>query len=178
VVKPIEYEIRRAAPSDAEDIAAAHADSIRSIGPQFYAADTVNAWGSGLTSGVYVKAMDYGEVFWIAIGTLSGKHEVLGFSFHRVDENQHGTSVYVRGEVARRGIGSALFRVAEAAARRAGATSIDIAASLAAVEFYKAHGFEEVGRGEHRLHSGQPMPCIFMRKGLTGPDTRGRRTTG
>jgi putative acetyltransferase len=139
-VKRIEYEIRRAIPSDAGDIAAAHADSIRSIGPQFYAAETVNDWGSGLTSDVYVKAMEYGEVFWIAVGGLGGTQEVLGFSSHRVDEHHHGTSVYVRGEAARRGIGSALFRIAEAAARRAGATSIDIAASLAAVEFYKAHG--------------------------------------
>ena len=176
-MKPIEYVIRRAAPSDAEDIAAAHADSIRSIGPRFYAAETVNAWGSGLTSDLYVKAMDSGEVFWIAVAGLGGKHEVLGFSSHRVDENQHGTSVYVRGEAARRGIGSALFRVAEASARRAGATSIDIVASLAAVEFYKVHGFEEVGRGEHRLQSGQPMPCVFMRKTLTRPTTRGRRTS-
>lgn len=177
-MKRIEYEIRRATPSDADGIAAAHSRSIRSIGPQFYAAETVNAWGSGLTSDLYMKAMEDGEVFWIAVGGLGGKQEVLGFSSHRVDEHQHGTSVYVRGEAARRGIGSALFRVAEAAARCAGAASIDIAASFAAVDFYKARGFEVVGRGEHRLQSRQPMPCVFMRKTLTLTDTRGRRTSG
>ena len=39
-----------------------------------------------------------------------------------------------------------------------------IDASLAAVEFYQAHGFEETGRGDHRLRSGRRMPCVFMRK--------------
>jgi putative acetyltransferase len=176
-VKRIEYQIRRATASDATDIAAAHADSIRSIGPHFYGAETVNDWGSGLSSDVYVKAMECAEAFWIAVGGLGSKPEVLGFSSHRADEHQHGISVYVRGDAARQGIGSALFRVAEAAATRAGATTIDIAASLAAVAFYKAHGFEEVGRGEHRLQSGQSMPCVFMRKPLTIGETRGRRTT-
>jgi hypothetical protein len=64
-----------------------------------------------------------------------------------------------------------LFRAVEAAALAAGATSSHIDASLAAVEFYKANGFEEVGRGEHRLSSGGSMPFVFMRKRLTpGPD--------
>lgn len=95
-----------------------------------------------------------------------GKPEVLGFSSHRIDGDEHGTAVYVRGKAARQGVGSALFRVAEAAAVATGATSINIDASLAAVEFYKANGFEEVGRGEHRLWSGRPMACVFMRKKL------------
>jgi putative acetyltransferase len=91
----------------------------------------------------------------------------LGFSSHRIDENEHGVAVYVRGKAARFGIGSALLRSAEASAVGAGATGIHIDASLAAVEFYKANGFEEVGRGEHRLWSGRAMACVFMRKNLT-----------
>jgi len=87
------YEIRRAIPADAEGIAAAHADSIRSIGPQFYPPETVHAWDSGLASELYVKAMASGEVFWIAVGALAGGHEVLGFSSHRVDDNSCGVFV-------------------------------------------------------------------------------------
>jgi ribosomal protein S18 acetylase RimI-like enzyme len=51
-------------------------------------------------------------------------------------------------------------------ATTAGATSIHLDASLVAVEFYKALGFEEVGRGEHLLSSGCAMSCVFMRKDL------------
>ena len=120
-----------------------------------------------MTGDLYVNAMAGGEIFFIAIGELGGQSEVLGFSSHRIDENEHGVAVYVRAQAARFGIGSALLRSAEASAVGAGATSIHIDASLAAVEFYKANGFEEVGRGEHRLWSGREMACVFMRKNLT-----------
>lgn len=161
-------QTRRANPDDAEAIAAAHLDSIRSIGPAYYPADVVDAWGAGLTPDIYVKAMEGGEVFFIATADDDGKPAVLGFSSHCVDDQQDGASVYVRGGTARRGVGTALLRLAEEHARAHGAKSIQIQASLAGVEFYKANGFEETGRGEARLMSGQSMPCVFMRKVLTG----------
>jgi ribosomal protein S18 acetylase RimI-like enzyme len=144
-------------------MAVAHRDSISTIGSQFYPPDTVAAWAAGLSADVYVNAMAGGEVFFIA---NDGHEDVLGFSSHRVDGAVHGTSVYVRGLAARRGIGSSLFQLAEADAIAAGASSLEIDASLAAVQFYRAHGFEEIGRGEHELPSGQRMECVFMRKEL------------
>lgn len=169
-MRPVKVEIRRAELADVHEIAAAHLDSIRSIGPRFYEADIVKDWGAQVKGELYARAMAGGEVFYIAIGQLGEMREVLGFSTHRVDDNEHGTAVYVRGTAARRGIGSALYRVAEADARAAGATSINIDASLAAIEFYRANGFEEVGRGEHQLGSGRSMACVFMRKDLTPTD--------
>jgi ribosomal protein S18 acetylase RimI-like enzyme len=165
-MKTTTYETRRAAFPDADDIVAAHRDSIRAIGPAFYPPDVVDDWGAGLTAGVYVKAMEEGEVFFIAIGEIAGERAVLGFATHRIDSGRHGTSVYVRGAAARRGIGSALFRLAEADAVASGATSIEIEASLAGVGFYKTQGFEEVSRGDIRLRSGRPIACVFMRKNL------------
>ena len=162
----IHFELRRARPADVDEIAAAHLDSIRSIGPLSYDAAIVSDWGARVKGDLYLNAMACGEVFYVAIGELSGELQVLGFSSHRIDDNEHRTAVYVRGRAARLGVGSALFRTAEAGAIAAGATSIHVDASLAAVEFYKANGFEEVGRGEHRLQSGRPMACVFMRKNL------------
>jgi putative acetyltransferase len=158
-----DFRIRHATHADADAIARTHLDSIETIGPQFYPAEIVREWSSGLTPDMYRRAMGYGEVFFIA---LDQHDTVLGFATHRVDGSQHGTAVYVRGSAARRGVGSALYRLAEADAVRAGAESIVIDASLAAVEFYKAQGFEETGRGDHRLRSGRLMPCVFMRKAL------------
>jgi putative acetyltransferase len=159
-----ELHTRRADPDDAEAIALAHLDSIRTMGPAFYPPDVVEAWGSGITPAIYVKAMEGGEAFFVATGHIDGKPAVLGFSTHRVDDAQDGASVYVRGEVSRRGIGTALLRLAEEHAHVHGATSIQIQASLAGVEFYKANGFEEIGRGEAVLMSGRSMPCVLMRK--------------
>jgi putative acetyltransferase len=167
-VKYSEFETRRADPADAEAIALAHVDSIRSIGPRFYPPNVVDDWAAGLTAAVYVNAMDAGEVFFLATGDLAGERAVLGFaSDYILEGSQHGTSVYVRGIAARRGIGSVLLRLAEAHAGARGATTIQVEASLAGVEFYKANGFVEIGPGETRLLSGRPIACVFMRKALT-----------
>jgi GNAT superfamily N-acetyltransferase len=161
-----EYEIRLAHPSDASDIAMAHRDSIRSVGPTFYPANVIDDWGEGLTPDLYVKAMEGGEVFFIATGQIDDKPVVLGFATHRIDDARDGMSVYVRGAATRHGIGSALLRSVEAHAIAKGARSIPVEASLAGVEFYKANGFEEVGRGETRLMSGRSIACVFMQKTL------------
>ena len=165
----LHFEIRRATVADVDEIAAAHLDSIRSFGARYYTAEIVSDWGERVNGDLYVNAMAHGEVFFIAVGELGGKREVLGYSSHRIDGKKPGTAVYVRGKADRLGIGSALFRAAEAAAIAAGAASIEIDASLAAVEFYKAQGFEEVGRGKHRLWSGRSMACVFMRMSLAAP---------
>ena len=161
-----EVQVRRADPTDAAAIASAHLDSIRSIGSTFYPRDVVDAWGSGLTPDIYVQAMEGGEAFFIATKHIDGQPVVLGFATHRVDDSQDGTSVYVRGGAARQGIGTSLLRLAEAHALAHGATSLQIQASLAGVEFYKANGYQEIGRGEAQLMSGKSMPCVFMRKFL------------
>jgi putative acetyltransferase len=157
--------LRRATPSDADAIAEAHVDSIRAIGPDFYPPHVVEAWAAGLTSDLYVRAMNDGEAFFVAVDPLDDQ-VVLGFSTHRTEPDEHRTAVYVRGSAARRGVGSALFQRAEADVRACGGTTINIAASLAAVDFYKANGFEETARGEHRLRNGVMMACVLMRKTL------------
>ena len=164
------FQTRRAEASDADAIADAHLDSIRSIGPRFYPANVVDDWTEGLTRELYLAAMNNGEVFFIATGTLAGDHVVLGFaSDYVIDGSLHGTSVYVRGAAARRGIGSALLRLAEAFGISRGGTRVRVEASLAGVEFYRVNGFEETGRGDTHLMSGRPIACVFMEKRLAVP---------
>jgi len=163
----MQFATRRATESDAAAIAEAHLDSIRSLGSQFYSSGIVDDWSEGLGPGLYVEAMARGEVFFIAIGEIDGKMAVLGFaSDYRIEGSLHGASAYVRGAVARRGIGSVLMRLAEAHAIARGARSVRIEASLAGLEFYRAHGFVEIDRGETHLRSGRPIACVFMEKQL------------
>jgi hypothetical protein len=56
--------------------------------------------------------------------------------------------VYVGGHAARRAVGSSLHRFAEADAIAKGAASIQIDASLAAVDFYRALVRRPPGRGD------------------------------
>jgi GNAT superfamily N-acetyltransferase len=161
------YRTPRADPSDADAIAEAHRDSIRSVGPAFYPQTVVDDWGHAITPDLYVRAMAGGEVFFMAVGEIEDKAAVLGFATdYCIEGAEHGTSVYVGGMAARHGVGSALFRLAEARAISRGATSIKVEASLAGVEFYKANGFVETARGETRLTSGRSIACVFMRKTL------------
>jgi GNAT superfamily N-acetyltransferase len=160
-------ETRRAQPADVDAIALAHLDSIRSIGPRFYPPSVVDDWQEGVSGALYLKAMEGGEVFFIATGEIDGQELVLGFaSDYRLEGSRHGTSVYVRGLAARQGIGAMLLALAESHAREAGATSIHIDASLAGLEFYRANGFAETGRGEICLTTGKLIACVFMRKDL------------
>jgi putative acetyltransferase len=162
----VNFEIRRADPDDAAEIAEAHRDSIRVIGSRYYDRPIVDAWVGGVQPENYVRAMSRGEKFFVALGSIGGERKVLGFSTHRVDGERHRTAVYVRGDAARQGIGTALFRTAEADVVASGAAGIQIDASLGAVPFYTANGFEETGRGELRLRSGDAMACVFMTKTL------------
>lgn len=158
--------LRLATEEDADGILRAHIDSIKTLGPLYYPSDVIEAWGEGLTPDLYAKAMQDGEVFYIAIESVDGRQVVLGFATHRVDDQQDGASVYVRGRAARLGIGTSLLRLAEEHARAHGAASLQIQASLAGVEFYKANGFEALRSGEAVLMSGKSMPCVLMRKQL------------
>jgi putative acetyltransferase len=162
--QPVVFEIRRAEASDAESMAAAHLDSIRPIGPRYYEPAIVQDWGGRVEAGMYLRAMVRGEVFFIAVDAHDHTAGVLGFSSHSQHGDEHGIGVYVRGSAARRGVGSALLHAAEADALASGAMTLDIDASLAAVDFYKRHGFIETGRGSHRLWSGRSMSCVFMKK--------------
>src|SRR2546422_8471837 len=99
------FEVRLAKLTDVEAIAAAHLDSIRSIGALYYTPAIVSDWGARVKGDLYVNAMARGEVFYIAVGELGDKAEVLGFSSHRKHGREHRTAVYVRGKAARLGIG-------------------------------------------------------------------------
>jgi putative acetyltransferase len=162
---PEAIRTRRATVSDADALAEAHRDSIRSIGPAFYPPQAVDDWCEGLSPNIYARAMDNGEAFFVAIGDVDGRSVVLGFaSDYQIDGARFGVSVYVRGSAARRGIGSALLRLAEADAAASGATSLHIEASLAGIAFYRAHRFIETGRGEALLTCGRTIACAYMWK--------------
>jgi putative acetyltransferase len=158
------FKIRSAQPADADRIASAHRESISSLGPRYYEPDIVQDWGAHIRPEMYATAMAEGEQFFVAVDAHAIEYEILGFSSTRSYGGEHHIAVYVRGSAARRGVGSALFREAERAARANGAASIHVDASLAAVEFYRAQGFDTLGHGEHRLPSGRKMPCVFMQK--------------
>lgn len=143
-------------------------DSIHSLGSKVYGLEVISVWGAPKDGEKYRWAMEGGELFFVAVSGEGDRERVLGFSSYRVVEGKHRTAIYVRGEAVRMGVGSALFKAAETAARDQGADEIHVAASLGAVTFYRGLGFEELAVGQHRLSNGILMGCVFMRKALRG----------
>jgi hypothetical protein len=82
--------------------------------------------------------------------------QVLGFVIdYCIDGPTQGTSVYVSGAPATRGMGTALLARVEAHARAAGVTCVHIDASLGGVDFSKANGYCEVAPGRRRQRDPQ-----------------------
>jgi ribosomal protein S18 acetylase RimI-like enzyme len=158
-------QIRPAVLTDADSIAAVHVESIHSLGAKVYGADVISAWGAPRDGERYRRAMKGGELFFVAV-SRDDRDWVLGFSAYRFEDGKHRTAIYVRGAAARMGVGTALFQAAETAAKEHGAAEIHVSASLAAVEFYKGCGFEELTTAKHHLKNGTPMDCVLMRKRL------------
>ena len=97
------FDIRRAEPADVDKIAAAHLDSIRSIGARYYPTEIINDWCARVKGALYLGAMARGEVFFIAVRESGGRPDVLGFSSHGRHGHEHHTAVYVRGMATRLG---------------------------------------------------------------------------
>src|SRR5688500_16345289 len=120
------FIIRPATIDDVDRIARAHTRSIRTLGATAYDATVISAWGRARSGEPYASAMERGEHFFVALegaptstpGGTNGASEakprddVVGFSSYRVEDGKHRTAIYVVGEVARQGVGTALFREA------------------------------------------------------------------
>ncbi|MDZ4698518.1 MAG: GNAT family N-acetyltransferase [Rhodothermales bacterium] len=71
---------------------------------------------------------------------------------------------FVHPTYARRGIGGAILRASEAAAREAGFLALELVATLPGEPLYRAFGFEAVERYEAVLPGGVMLPLVAMRK--------------
>lgn len=71
---------------------------------------------------------------------------------------------FVHPEWARRGIGRRLLALSEQAARAAGFTRLEIAATLPGVPLYEASGYTVVERTEVPLPNGERLPIARMRE--------------
>jgi N-acetylglutamate synthase-like GNAT family acetyltransferase len=90
---------------------------------------------------------------------------IVGFA-QLVTAQQEVRAVYVLPEAGGRGIGSALLARLEIAARGLGIEAVELRASLNAVPFYLASGYEQLEDTTHRLADGTELRCVRMRKSL------------
>jgi len=91
---------------------------------------------------------------------------VIGFD--TLNQNQREIeAMYVRPEVVRRGVGTAILHKLEKRATDLGIGSLKMNASLNAVRFYESAGYESQKEMKHRLASGVEIGCVLMTKKLS-----------
>jgi N-acetylglutamate synthase-like GNAT family acetyltransferase len=71
---------------------------------------------------------------------------------------------FVHPNWARQGIGAAILKACEDAARAAGFTRLEMGATLSGVAFYKAKGYTAVQNLEVPLNNGEALPIVKMQK--------------
>ncbi|AYL94054.1 GNAT family N-acetyltransferase [Mucilaginibacter celer] len=73
---------------------------------------------------------------------------------------------FVHPDYARRGIGSHIMKVCEAAAQSAGFRSLQLGATLPGVPLYEAMGYAALENIEQAMPDGQVLPIVKMHKAL------------
>ncbi|MDL5361623.1 GNAT family N-acetyltransferase [Halalkalicoccus sp. NIPERK01] len=149
-------EIREATPGDAEIIQEVHVASITELGPEAYSESQVEAWAMGCKSADYAGAIESDDAYFVVAEDREG---VRGFGSLSLDPSEgyeasvdaEVTGVYVDPSVARRGVGSAILADLERHAREHGVRTLGLSASLNALPFYEAHGYERVREYRHEF---------------------------
>lgn len=106
---------------------------------------------------------------WSKRKTLFGSDHFTGREDALLDPQQDAAKIrafFVHPDWGRRGVGSRILEVCEAAAAAAGFKNLEMGATLTGVPLYRARGYTEAGHREVPLRSGVSLPIVHMVKQL------------
>jgi len=146
--------VRDATREDVPALRTVHEAAIRELGPDGYDDDQIDAWASGVQSATYDVIDNPAFEFVVA-----EDETVVGFGSLRreppngyeADVDGEVTGVYVHPDHAGDGVGTTLLRELETSARDADLASLGLHASLNAVAFYDARGYDRVTTHSHEF---------------------------
>ena len=160
--------IRPATPDDASALVAVHHEAVEALSGAQYSEEERNAWIRFVTE----EAMRQGVSTAEAIAFVAETDEtVVGFS---TLHGQEVRAVYVHPAAQNRGVGTDLLRAVEAEARARDVQTLTVSASLNAIGFYDAHGYERVGEGTVELDESHEIRCVEMEKALSPQSSRSK----
>jgi putative acetyltransferase len=159
-------QVRPARPADAGTVLALHVAAIRAFGPEAYDDEQVEAWAAPSDGASGYPIDEPGEHCvvverdgaLVGVGHLTDDAE--GYEADRAVE-----AVYVHPDHTRRGVGSALLAHLEGYTRGTGADTLELWASLNAVEFYEAVGWERTEERTRRT-GGVELTVVVTGKSL------------
>ena len=161
--------IREMRQEDARAFLEVHHAAVRGLASKDYSPEVIEAWAPMPISARHVAGVQLnpdGEYRLVA--EIDGRVVGIGCIVARTNELR---ACYVAPSACRRGVGSALLREIELAARRQGCAYLAADSSLTAEPFYSSNGYQVCGRAEHVLHNGRRMACVKMRKAIALRDS-------
>lgn len=162
--------VREAAPEDASRIRDVHLASIEGLARKGYDDEQVRAWAHDRDPDEYpIESTDT----YFVVAERDG--QIVGFGQMKPDADEYFettvdgeiTAVYVHPSVARHGVGARIYAELEAAARRNEVTSLGLWASLNAVPFYEAQGYQRRTEHIHEFAEGTEGTVVEMTKLLS-----------
>jgi putative acetyltransferase len=160
------FRIREANESDVAAIRSVHRRSVLDLATKTYSPEVIANWKPNPSQDSFERHREsirtgY-EIVWVV--EVSGTIE--GFSVLVPSENEL-RALYVTGGIARRGIGTALFKILEEKAKELGLKKLKLSSSLNAQPFYEKNGFRALTKSFHTLQTGGKIECVLMEKDLS-----------
>ena len=161
--------VREMCPADARAFLEVHHAAVRELAAADYPSIVIEAWAPWPIAAEHVafvrsnpdreyRLVAESDDRIVGIGCLAAhKDEIL--------------ACYVAPSASRSGVGSTILRGLERVAKVRGALLLELDSSLTAEPFYRSHGYEVQGAGEHVLNNGTLMACVRMRKFLGSSDS-------
>jgi putative acetyltransferase len=177
----VKTAIRTATPVDALAVRDVHLASIEGPGPSAYDPEVVAAWAHERDPADYPIDSEDASFVVAEVASGNGKgHEengndgVVGFGWLAFDPGTHlvagadaeVVAIYVHPAAARERVGSAVLDELERGARERGIETIGLWASLPAVPFYLARGYERVVEHLHEFAPGVEGKIVEMTKAV------------
>jgi GNAT superfamily N-acetyltransferase len=151
--------MRRAVPADAAAIWAIHTRAIRETASSHYAPESIAAWSGRTTPASYLVPI----ATQVVVVACDDADRIVGFA--ELDPAEGLVKAcYVDPDVDRRGVGRALMQAVERAACEHGRTALMLDASLNALPFYQALGWQRECATRHELAPGAWLDCAIMTK--------------
>jgi N-acetylglutamate synthase-like GNAT family acetyltransferase len=175
----VNFHLRKATKSDIPRISEVIEASVRGLQSKDYSPTQIEAalktvYGVDtqlIADGTYLVAEIESEIVacggWSKRKTLYGGDQFESREDTLLNPSKDAAKIrafFVHPAWARKGIGAAILKACEAAAKAAGFTRLEMGATLSGIPFYKSKGYEAVENLEVPLGNGETLPILKMAK--------------
>lgn len=158
-------DVRHAVEADSASVERVHRRAVEAVDRRFYSDDEITSWAGRRDA--ETRRTRFSDSLEESVFQVAERgSRVVGFA-QLIVESHEVRALYVDPRYGRRGIGRKLLDRLEDIARERGVPDLELKASLNAVAFYLARGYERLDDATHRLGDGTELRCVRMRKRLS-----------